>query len=345
MGTELVAFEAMDKMAQVVAKSKLWKTVDSPEKAMALMLLCQSEGLHPMAAVRRYDLIQGVPTLKSEAQLAEFYSRGGMVKWIERSATACKARFSHAKHCPDGVEIAWTLEDARKAGLTGKDNWVKFPRQMLSARVAAEGVQVVDPGAGLGMLTQEEMMDVQNNLADTASQFSAALTGVAAEPLTALPQVTETDEKGYRKIRAEMNKAMQDCKTVEAFRKVSLDFQQAHSKAIWVTKTGHNAEETFADLATRHQERIQRDLDLEGPAGETLWIMGLKGSVGQKGLADFVKSYREDSRFQTQAIENALTERAWELGLTAFTDVEPPDDDDPAMDALKAGVGPVEGQA
>ena len=126
MGTEIVSFESLQNMANAVAKSKLWKTVDTPEKAMALMMLCQSEGLHPMTAVRRYDIIQGTPTLKAEAQLAEFYARGGSVKWIQRTAEVCEAKFSHPKNCPDGVVIKWTLEDARRAGLLNKDNWKNY---------------------------------------------------------------------------------------------------------------------------------------------------------------------------------------------------------------------------
>ena len=41
--------------------------------------------------------------------------------------------------------------------MTGKDNYKKFPRQMLRARVISEGVRAVYPGVLQGMYTPEEV--------------------------------------------------------------------------------------------------------------------------------------------------------------------------------------------
>ncbi len=322
---DLVAFDTMEKMALAVSKSKLWKTVDTPEKAIALMLLCQSEGLHPMTAVRRYDLIQGVPALKSEAQLAEFYKRGGVVKWIERSATACRAKFSHPKHCPDGVEIAWTMDDARKAGLATKDNWVKFPRQMLSARVAAEGVQVVDPGAGLGMLTQEEAVDMQNTLADAASQASSDFTGQPMVNLTALPEVPAMEEKEFKKLRAELNKPLQACETLEEFRKACMEFQDKYTRGIWVRLTMHNSEETFSSFAQSHQMRVTDNDFRKSPEGLKEWREALAKCKNESEFLQFENAYSDFSYLQTQENQDALTERGKELMVKDYIDTEAQD--------------------
>lgn len=55
--------------------------------------------------------------------------------------------------------MTWTFEQAKKAGLTNKDNWKNYPRAMLRARTIAEGVRAVYPAAIGGMMIAEEAAD------------------------------------------------------------------------------------------------------------------------------------------------------------------------------------------
>lgn len=328
MGTEIVQFEAVKGMAEAVAKSKLWRSVDTPEKAMALMLLCQAEGLHPMTAVRRYDLIQGTPTLKAEAQLAEFYSRGGVVKWIQRSSEVCEAKFSHPKHCPDGVVIKWTLDDAKRAGLMGKDNWRNFPRQMLSARVSAEGVQVVDPGAGLGMLTPEEAIDVQHLEANRANAAAADLTGQPAPTETAvevIPEVPPMEEKDFKKLRGKLNQALLKCKTEAESKAACAEFNKEYSAAIWPRKTLHNDFETFESLAYQHLGRLLAEDARNHPeghrAGHEAWRMAC-AKADAKRFKAFEESYNRNADLHSQENQDALHARGRELGLADYDNTD-----------------------
>jgi hypothetical protein len=321
MGTEVTAtsMDNLQVMAQTVAASRLWKTVDTKEKAMALMLLCQAEGLHPMTAVRRYDLIQGTPTMKAEAQLAEFYSRGGVVKWISRTAEACEAKFSHPKHCPDGVVIRWDLDMARKAKLAGKENWINYPRQMLSARVISEGVQTVDPGAGLGMLTPEEAIDVRNHQMDAAADISANLTGEERKEVTAAP-MPEREDKEWRDLRAELNKSLQACKSTKEFREVCLKFQQLHTPAIWVERTRHRHSdvETFAMLAQQHQERLTSEEHFVSPEGMKEWREKL-AVCSESEFHQFEETMLAYPAYKdSQECHDALAQRGRELGIEEY---------------------------
>ncbi len=143
-------------MAQAAAKSGLFG-VKTPEQAFALMLVAQAEGMHPMTACQTYDIIQGRPSMKSQAMLSRFQQAGGKVVWSERTDKRVCATFSH----PAGgtVEIDWTMERAKAAGLGGKEMWAKYPRQMLSARVVSEGVRTVYPAALGGFYAPEEVQD------------------------------------------------------------------------------------------------------------------------------------------------------------------------------------------
>lgn len=145
-------------LADTVAKSRLFKGFEAPEAAFTLMMICQAEGVHPMKAMRRYDVIQGRPAMKADAMLADFMARGGRVKWIKNDHTECSAEFTSP--ATDGVTtVTWTVEDAKRAGLLNKDNWRGYTRQMLRARVVSEGVRMTDPGVVAGVYTPEEVAD------------------------------------------------------------------------------------------------------------------------------------------------------------------------------------------
>lgn len=143
-------------MAEAVAKSKLFG-MKTTEEAMALMLIAHAEGLHPAIAARDYNIIQGKPAKSAEAMQRAFLAAGGRIEWHELTDAKASATFSH----PQGgsVKIEWDLARAAKAGLAGKDNYKKWPRQMLRARVISEGTRTVWPGATSGMYTPEEVRD------------------------------------------------------------------------------------------------------------------------------------------------------------------------------------------
>jgi hypothetical protein len=147
-------------MAEAIAKSGLFG-IKTADQAVALMLIAQAEGLHPAVAARDYDIIQGRPALKARAMQSRFQVSGGKVEWVERSDEAAEALFSHPQS-PKPVSIRWDMARAQKAGLGGKDNWRKFPRQMLSARVISEGVAACYPAATSGLYVPEEVEDFDN---------------------------------------------------------------------------------------------------------------------------------------------------------------------------------------
>ena len=76
---ELIPFADIKQMAAAIGQSKMFG--QSPEQALALMLVAQAEGRHPAIVARDYHIIQGRPSLKADAMLARFQQEGGRVKW------------------------------------------------------------------------------------------------------------------------------------------------------------------------------------------------------------------------------------------------------------------------
>jgi hypothetical protein len=153
---QLIPFDQTKLMAEAIAKSKLFG-IQTAEQALALGLLCQAEGRHPAEAARDYHIINGKPSLKSEAMLARFQQAGGRVEWHDYTHESVSGTFTH----PQGgsLKVSWTIKDAERAGLTGNPTWKKFPRQMLKARCISEAVRGIYPGVLSGLYAPEEVQE------------------------------------------------------------------------------------------------------------------------------------------------------------------------------------------
>ena len=129
-----------------------------PEEVVTLALIAQDEGRSIGSVARDYHIIKGRPSLKADAMLARFQEAGGKVSWKELTDTRCAAEFSHPSSGTFVLE--WTIDMAKKAGLTSNATWTKFPRAMLRARVISEGIRTAYPAVICGTYTPEEIEDM-----------------------------------------------------------------------------------------------------------------------------------------------------------------------------------------
>ena len=143
-------------MANHFVKSGLFG-IRKIEEAVSLMIIAQAEGRHPGTVASEYHIIQGRPALKADAILARFQSANGKVEWHEYTDECVSGTFSH----PAGgsLKVDWDMTRAKAAGLGSKDNWKKYPRQMLRARAISDGVRGVYPAVLQGFYTPEEVQD------------------------------------------------------------------------------------------------------------------------------------------------------------------------------------------
>lgn len=155
--TKEYSVQEIAQMGQIFAKSGMYG-IKSPEMAMTLMFQAQAEGIHPCKAMQEYHVINGKPSLSSQAMLARFQLAGGTAKWIKRTATEASL---HVEHKQGGeLDVTWTIERAKKAGLLGNPTWTKYPEAMLSARCISEAIRAVFPACLGGMYSIEEEEDI-----------------------------------------------------------------------------------------------------------------------------------------------------------------------------------------
>jgi len=146
---------AAEKVAEAIVKSGFWKGAN--EHAVRLMCyLAEAEGQHPAIVYRDYHLMNGKPSKKAEAMLADFAKAGGKVEWHALDDECADATFSHSS---GSVRIMWTIQRAKQAGLNSP-MWKKYPRQMLRSRCVSEGVRSVFPSATSGLYEESEVADI-----------------------------------------------------------------------------------------------------------------------------------------------------------------------------------------
>ena len=192
-GGELVRYTVpeMEVMARHAAASQLFG-MTAPQ-AFTLMLICQAEGLHPIQALRRYHIIEGKPSMRADAMLAEFQRHGGQVEWLETNDEGCVAIFHHPRQCPDGQRVQFTRADAERADLLGRKNWQRYPGPMCRARVISVGIRMILPGIIAGIYTPEETMDSLDAGGPPARPVRREPYPGAVKPETA-PQPTPSNE-------------------------------------------------------------------------------------------------------------------------------------------------------
>lgn len=223
MSNNIVPIADIERMAQAVAKSGLFG-VKQPEQAFALMCVAQAEGMHPAIAARDYHVINGRPTLKADAMLARFQSAGGSVKWKELTESKAIATFSH----PQGgsIEISWTIEMAKRAGLLKNPTWISYPRPMLRARCISEGIRTVFPGVVAGYYTPEEVEDMPQQEprdvtppAEQPAKETKPRKGRLAQIVDSQPEVIEGEVLPAYDVSVDIT-ALRECETLPVLQEV-----------------------------------------------------------------------------------------------------------------------------
>jgi hypothetical protein len=154
--SNIIPMQEIRVMAKSAASSKMF-SAKAEEQVFTLMLVAQSEGIHPIKALMAYDVINGQPALKASEALARYMDAGGKIEWIKSDKESAKARFTHPSS--GSFEYEYTVEDATDAGLINKENWRKNLKAMLRARCTSAGIRMSYPRCLNNMYTADEVQD------------------------------------------------------------------------------------------------------------------------------------------------------------------------------------------
>lgn len=172
--------------------------IKSVEQAIAIAVKGQEMGFKPYQALEAIIPIQGRYTVGPEALLSLAYEKvRGFVCEVVKSDTVGAI----VKMGRDGkvtFTSAYTMEDAKRAGLADKDNYRKNGPAMLRWRALGAGLKIVCPDIRRGLPTPEEAEEeeVAGRMASVAKadELDAALSDASSSPAIDTTFAPPTDD-------------------------------------------------------------------------------------------------------------------------------------------------------
>lgn len=145
-----------------------------PNAGKGYAITCLCDGITPLEFVRTFHLIEGRPSMQTQALTAKFLSRGGKIKVIERSPNAAVVELTSPHADPQTQRFSFTWEEARKESFVWgkpdkkghrelKPTWAteRGRTKMLWYGVLKDAISVVDPEVTYGYHDEPDGQDSQ----------------------------------------------------------------------------------------------------------------------------------------------------------------------------------------
>lgn len=141
-----------------------------PDEIAAQILYGREVNMSPMIALQQIHIIERRPSISALAMRGLAQSNGVKFRVDEMTETRCKMS-AIAPGDAQWTTVSWTIDRAKKLGLTAKSNWTKQPQAMLIARATSELCRLVAAPLFLGMAySTEELRDGEQLIDDEEPQ-------------------------------------------------------------------------------------------------------------------------------------------------------------------------------
>ena len=180
-------FEGMMKQVTEIAKSGLFG-IAQPAQVLAMALQGRELGLGIMESIRSLYIVNQKVAMTAGLMAALVQRAGHKFEVLERTDKKCVIKF-YRKDTNTVYEQIYTIDHAQKAGLVNKDNWKKYPEEMLYARCFSTGARIMYADVLYGIYTPEEMGANTNNAGEVIDSGANAFDAQATKEIL-LKQLT-----------------------------------------------------------------------------------------------------------------------------------------------------------
>jgi hypothetical protein len=223
-GLALASFDDAWRFWQMVAKTE-FAPKDFRGKPEACLLAGQHAaelGLGPMQGLQCIAVINGRPSIWGDAALALVQS-SAVCEWVTEKVTGdgdamvatCEAK---RRGYPQPTTVAFSVADAKKAGLWGKAGpWTQYPRRMLQLRARGFALRDAFPDVLKGLVTAEEAQDyATHEPAPARPTATPAGNGIEVHHVASF----EPPEKATAEDMAKARRAIAAAKAVDRLRQI-----------------------------------------------------------------------------------------------------------------------------
>ena len=194
--------EALSVSKLLVSSRLLPRSIATPEAAFAVIVTGRELGLSAMQSLRAIHIVEGKPTLSADLMVALVKRSEACLFFRLVESTAERALYeTHRRGDPSPTKLGFTIEEAKAAGVTAKDNWRKYPGAMLRARCAAALARAVYPDLVLGVYDPDELATI--DVTPTAAPAPAPAPVPAPAPARVETPVEAPAPAARRRAKAE----------------------------------------------------------------------------------------------------------------------------------------------
>jgi hypothetical protein len=193
---------------------------------LACILYGRELGLGPMASLEGIHMIDGRPSLAAATKLKRAREAGHSVEGesTDERATVKGVRADNG----DTITVTFTIEDARRANLLSKDNWKKYPADMLWSRAISRLCRrLFDDVPGVLMADPDEAeLGPEDRVAEAVGAFDPPDTSLGESGAVGNPAVSssapQAEGRPLPRVTSELEQAsdspsaVEDAEVVEA---------------------------------------------------------------------------------------------------------------------------------
>ncbi len=143
-------------IAEKLNKSGMFPHIKNGMQAFSIVEYGYELGIPPMAALQSMAIVSGKLCAEGKLMLAQYIRAGGNYQVLTRTKEKSAIKWNYRGQ--EGV-TEFSIQDAQRIGLLTKDNWRKYPEEMLYWRNVAKGIRAYAPDVMLFAQTVEEVTD------------------------------------------------------------------------------------------------------------------------------------------------------------------------------------------